>query len=980
MDPTHAPQNPEIDHLPFDLFERYELTRRLVPLLVPTRGNLLQILDVGGHSSPLKHFLPRERVFLADLQEPGSLTSLPILSDGYVRADGTQLPFKDDSFDIVTSHDTLEHLPPDGRPAFLSELFRVARRFVIVNGPVSTPETVWAEQRLSSFLERVTGATSQYLEEHRHLGLPETQEIERVLSGAGLPYMEIQNGNLWVWLALNAVKNYFRSVTGNPDMERIVDETANRVLCMRDIRGTRYRSAYVVAMEEQGEPTLGLARRDLRWEPVIEDQEALSGALRAMEDQVALVSRGVNEYGDPANLEPVFRTLSLTILTSVAPHLIAQANLERLLERMAAERRELSPSFRSRVRGAVRRTVDRMAPWGTRRRSVALVPLRAFRVLREEGFRAFLRYTLTGRWINSIGVPAFPQVKAFEAIEGEAGADGDPQYEFWLRTLVLSPPRMGAMRREARRLRYRPTISVVMPVHDPRPEWLRDAIESVRSQVYGDWELCIADDGSTRKDVRELLGRYEGHPSIKVTYLERNLGIAGASNAALALATGEFVGLLDHDDVLKPNALFEVAKLLNQQPNLDYLYSDEDKQEMSGALSGHFFKPDWSPDLLMSVNYVTHFSVYRRSVLERVGGFRDGFHGSQDYDLVLRVAELTDRIGHVPVPIYSWRKVPGSAAASIEYKDYAWEAGRRALQEAARRKGYEAEVLPALARYRYRVRYEIKGDPRVTIVIPTRDRVALLRKCIESIRTRSTYLEHEIVVIDNESEEPATHDYLKEFGGSVVPYPHPFNYSKLINFAAREVGDTDFFLFLNNDTEVITEDWIQSMVELGQRSEVGVVGARLLFPDGTPQHEGIVVGPSGGLPGNLDHKGAYDLGLTIHNRAAVTFACALIRPEVFWAMGGLDESFQVAYQDVDFCLRAAEKGYWVVYTPHAVLYHDEGGTRGRTGKTHPEEDTRLFLDRWRGYRDPFYNPNLDPDRLFRLQVDPRRLPHLRVKP
>jgi GT2 family glycosyltransferase len=973
MAAQHHPTTPGLESLPFDLYERYELTRRLIPLLLPVGGEPLRILDVGGHSSPLKHFLPRDRITLVDVQPPGSLTHLPLRYDGYVQGDGARLPFVDDAFDVVTAHDTLEHIPKEDRPAFLTELARVAQRFVIVNGPVWTPDTVWAERRLAAFLERVD-ARSAYLDEHIERGLPEPQEITDGLSGSGAPLLEVGNGNLWLWLALNAVKNYLAAVSRDPDVAEAVDRSANRALALRDVRGTQYRRAFVAALRPEDASVLDRARRSLRWEPVREDQEAVGAVLAVMEERASVVRAGGGRPTERTAVEPVLAMLDHALLGVLAPHLVAQENLERLVRQLEEQRTGLTPRVGTRLRRATSRSVDRFAPWGSRRRALLLVPRRAVRVLREEGLGAFLRYVFTARWASSLATPAFPVAERFDQMRG------DSQYEFWLNALVLSPGRLRAMRRAVGRLRHRPRISVVMPVHDPEPEWLRDAVESVRAQVYRDWELCIADDASTRGDVRGLLRRYEGDPRIRVTYLEENEGIAGASNAALALATGEFVGFLDHDDVLKPNALFEVAKVLNERPNLDYVYSDEDKQELDGTLTGAFFKPGWSPDLLMSVNYVTHFSVYRRTVLENVGGFRKGFDGSQDYDLVLRVTERTDRVGHVPLPLYTWRKVPGSAAVSVDSKTYAWEAGRRALAEAAARRGYESDVTPALAPHRYRVRYVIKGEPRVTIVIPTRDRSVLLRKCIESIRDLSTYPNYEIVIIDNQSREPAALEYLERFDGRVIPYPHQFNYSKLINFAAREAGETDFLLFLNNDTEVIAPDWIEAMVEHGQRPEVGAVGARLLLPDGTPQHEGILVGPHGGLPANMDHRGTYDLEATVHNCAAVTFACALLRPEVFWALGGLDEQFDVAFQDVDFCLRAGEKGYWIVYTPHALLYHDEGGTRGRVGKTHPDADTTLFLDRWGGYRDPFYNPNFDPDRLFRLHVDPRRLPHLRVKP
>jgi GT2 family glycosyltransferase len=549
----------------------------------------------------------------------------------------------------------------------------------------------------------------------------------------------------------------------------------------------------------------------------------------------------------------------------------------------------------------------------------------------------------------------------------------DERYELWLYLNVLSPKRMRAKRREARRLAYRPTVSIVMPVYNTEPEWLWGAIASVRQQIYPNWQLCIADDASTREDTRALLHECKAmDPRITVTYLEENRGIAGASNAALATARGEFVGFLDHDDELKPNAVLEVVKVLNERRDLDYLYSDEDKKELDGRLTSAFFKPDWSPDLLMSVNYVTHFSVYRKEILDRVGGFRVGYDGSQDYDLVLRVTELTDRIHHIPLPLYSWHKVPGSAAASLDHKGYAYEAGRRALADAIARRGYRGKVEEALVEGRYRVRYEIRGDPKVVIIIPTRDKVDMLMACIESIRRRSTYRNYEIMVVDNQSHEPETLEYLESFDGRVFRYPHVFNYARMMNVAAREAGDTDFILFLNNDTEVVSPEWIEAMVEHGQRPEVAMVGARLLFPHGRPQHEGIVIG-LGGVASNVDHGGQhggfFDLGETIRNCSAVTGACMLMRPEVLWDLGGFEERLRVAFNDVDLCLRATEKGYLIVYTPHALLYHDESATRG---KLHPEEDDRFFCERWgqpEQLVDPYYNPNLDRRLPFRVHIE-----------
>ena len=543
--------------------------------------------------------------------------------------------------------------------------------------------------------------------------------------------------------------------------------------------------------------------------------------------------------------------------------------------------------------------------------------------------------------------------------------DLNAQYQIWLSKHSVTSARAERLRRKAEALTYRPLVSIVTPVYNPEVSWLRDTIESVRGQVYGNWELCLADDGSTKPGVRDLLEEYSRLDSrIKVTFGEQNGGISTASNAALALATGEFVGLLDHDDVLTPDAVFEVVKLLNEEPELDYVYSDEDKMELDGSRLDPFFKPDWAPDLLNCLNYVTHFSVYRKSIVDDVGGFRTGFEGSQDWDLTLRVTERTQRIAHIPRPLYSWRKVPGSAAASDRAKDYASEAAKKALGEALDRRGLKAAVLDGPYRGYYRVKYEISGAPKVTIVIPTRDHAPMLKRCVNSIRKRSTYANYEIIIINNESRETETLRYFETFDGRVIDYPHPFNYSAQMNLGVQEAG-AEYVILLNNDTLVISPDWIEAMLEYGQRPDVGAVGARLLFPDGRVQHEGVFIGCGRGLAGHLDHGGYFGLGECVRNVSAVTAACMLVKTKAYEEVGGLDEELSVAYNDVDFCLKLREKGYEVIYTPYAEFSHHEGGTRGHR---HPEENERLFRARWPGYRDPYYNPNFDVDHPFSLKL------------
>ena len=545
----------------------------------------------------------------------------------------------------------------------------------------------------------------------------------------------------------------------------------------------------------------------------------------------------------------------------------------------------------------------------------------------------------------------------------------DDQYQAWLSSNELTDQAIFEIQSEASKFSYKPKISIVMPAYNTGASWLKSAIDSVVRQAYPNWELCVVDDGSTRTETKEILQHYSTKDTrIKIRYLKSNRGISGASNEALTFASGDFVGFLDHDDELASNALFEVAKALNEDPRLDLLYTDEDKKDLKNKRVEPFFKPDWSPDLLLSLNYVCHLTVVRRSLIERAGGFRSGFEGAQDYDLVLRVTELTNRIAHIPLPLYSWRKVPGSAATRADTKPYAREAAKKALSEALDRRGVQGTVTDGYGSY-YHVRYRIKGTPLVSIIIPTRDRVDLLKRCIESIESCTLYKNYEIIIVDNGSVDPTTINYLKSTRHRVIRFDWPFNFSSINNFAAKH-SKGDHLLFLNNDIEVLDEHWLEAMLEHSQRPEVGMVGALLLYPPERTshgpsriQHAGVIIGV-GGVAGHAfkclpaDRENYFNLHRVVRNCSAVTAACCMISQSAFEEVGGFDENLKVAFGDVDLCLRLREKGYLVIYTPYAVLYHHETATRGTL---HPMEDEDYVVAKWRDAifkGDPYYNPNL----------------------
>jgi GT2 family glycosyltransferase len=549
------------------------------------------------------------------------------------------------------------------------------------------------------------------------------------------------------------------------------------------------------------------------------------------------------------------------------------------------------------------------------------------------------------------------------------------QYAQWVKK--REPSVVDVEKQRTTTLGRRPTISVVVPTYNTPATFLTAMIDSVREQTYPHWELCIADGNSTADHVWPTLERYAANdPRIKVQFLDANRGIAGNTNAALALATGEFVALLDHDDTLAPFALFEVVKALNDHPEADLIYSDEDKLDESGRRVDPCFKPDWSPDTLRSHNYICHLLVLRRSLVESLGGIRDGFDGAQDYDLVLRATEQARRIVHVPKVLYHWRMHQQSTAFNTKSKTYIVEAGCKALAEHLERMRTPARVIPTSLNGTYRVIYHLPSQPLVSILIPNRDSVQMLGRCVESLE-RSSYANYELVILENNSANEETLAYYRQLERQsnvrIVPWTKPFNYAAVNNYGAAHARG-EVLLFLNNDVEAINPDWLEWMVKHALRPEVGVVGAKLLYADDTIQHAGIVVG-MGGVAGHVhlrfprDADGYMHRLRVTHNVAAVTGACLMTRREVFEKVGGFDESFVLAFNDVDLCLQIQAAGYRIIWTPEAELYHLESKTRGAEDTVEKQarfsREYRLFMTKWGRYLksgDPFYNPNFRLDR------------------
>ena len=540
------------------------------------------------------------------------------------------------------------------------------------------------------------------------------------------------------------------------------------------------------------------------------------------------------------------------------------------------------------------------------------------------------------------------------------------EYQKWLARNRVTPGQAVVMRQEARAFSFQPLISIITPVFNTSAVWLEEAIASVEQQAYEDWELILIDDGSTAEETLGVLAGIEGRdPRLRLCRLEKNRGISIASNAGLEAARGDWMALLDHDDLLEPDALFQTVKLLQQHPDADLIYSDEDKLTEAG-FDAPFFKPDWSPDFFLSYNYLCHFTTIRLSLVRELGGFRPGYDFAQDYDLFLRITSRSSRIHHIPRILYHWRRSAGSTSISIRSKPDALEAARRGLTDHLARAQQPGHVAIDWRTHGFRVRRQIAEEKKIAIIIPTRDRIDLLARCIASIEAKTTYENYEITVVDNDSQSDEARDYFRNFPHRLLQFSGPFNYSAINNFAVEKT-EAPWILFLNNDTEVIESDWLTAMAEHVQRPEVGAVGARLIFRDETIQHAGVVLGVRGmakhafcGFPAE-DPGVCRQLQMT-RNYSAVTAACLLTRREVFHEVGGFDEErLPVIFNDVDLCLKMRQAGYLIVYTPFAKLFHEESATR-RTS-VEPRE-AAILRARWPEVveRDPYYNPNLSRER------------------
>jgi len=959
---------------PFDQYQRYRAVTEILQIIKKQTGKKqLKILDVGGYFKnnqgqdvvPLKEFLPEEEIFVLDIAE----SSLP----HYIQGSATDMPLLQNTFDVVNCQDVLEHIPAKERACFLNSLFDTTKNFMLLGAPFKTENNTLSEKILFEFILKELKGRHRELEEHILNGLPEFKEVESLLIKKQVKYCEFPSGYLNNWLLMMIVKHYILALPNSQQLSTLIDRFYNLNFYESDQRPPAYRHMFVISK---------LKKNDYMLEKIADN----FSSYREKYKYLTVEKSNFSGLQTLLNLEVlkdknILEALKKDILEK--EKLISDKDIHlQNYKKEVLEKAALILNLKNRIIDLKNRIIDLKDQLENKEVHIRNIETKMDMILESKVWRSaeFFRkvfymkilklFPALQRSILTITREGFrsfwDKVKKKELMKS-----GD-LYDIWLKNNSLSEAKKRAFRKEMEQFSYQPKISIILPVYNVAEIWLEKAMDSVFAQLYENWELCIVDDASPKKNINEVLLKYKSNKRVKLKFLEENRGISQASNEALSLATGEFVGFLDHDDELSPEALYENVKILNQYPEADLIYSDEDKINPEGKRIEPYFKPSWSPDLLLSFNYICHFSVYRKTMLDKIKGFRSGYEGSQDYDLLLRVTEKTDKIYHIPKILYHWRQIKGSTSTAHKEKITHITNSIKTLQKTLQRRKIEGTVEKGINFDQfesYRVKRKLKQKPLISIIMPMKDKISYLKKNLKSIEEKTEYKNYEIVIVDNNSQEKETFDYLKSIEKKkfirILQYKSEFNFSKINNYAVSKVKG-EHILFLNNDIEVISQGWLTAMLEHSLRKEVGAVGAKLIFPNNTIQHAGTIMG-LGGTAGHshknfpAESNGYFGALNTIRNYSAITAACMMIRKEVFDEVGRFDEKkLAVAFNDVDLCLKMRKKGYLIVYTPFAALYHHESLSRGYD--LNPNEISAMN-NRWGDIllSDPYYNPNLSLD-------------------
>lgn len=911
--------------LPFDQYSRQYIVSSLIdkalrPLSDKKKFN---IIDLGGHKGKTVDFQPNDKVTILDVFDENY--------ENYVKGDATKTSFSNGFFDVACSFDVFEHIPRKKRQSFLNEALRISKYGVFLTIPIDVDGKVSsAEVNLNNFNKILFSTDHKWLKEHIDYKIPDELEIKQLIDKCGADYVSISSNQIGDWQLLQML---VFAASNNPyiteDVNKINAWYNTNIDSLDSGIDIGYRKIFFISKHKDN-------IKSVRY--IVDSIEK-----KEINNYITINKSTFNKFTD---------TLSQINKKYIDLFRIYQ-KVNDIENKLSDEVKLLKENLKNSQDYNIKLIADLSDVYSSSSWKLTK-PLRLFRRLIKNDYSVNLKqYVIEYKRLFRLA----------QSVKNVFNND----YNKWIKE--VEPGVWVSLRAND----IKPLISVIVPAYNTPDKYLYHLVQSLKNQTYENWQLCISD--ASTDNLRKLAIEKIAKSDKRISYVfEEGLHISDNTNNGLKIVKGDFVGLLDHDDILSPHALEEVAYAINQNKNVDIIYSDEDKLSDDGKERLlPFFKPDWSPDLLLGVNYITHFTVVRKSFLESVGLLRSKCDGAQDYDLLLRLTEKTKNIVHIPKILYHWRLADGSTAKSVGEKNYADNAGQLALRDAVKRRNIDAEVIEIPERpTNYRLKYNIPSEqPKVSIIIPFKDKADLLKQCVDSILDNTSYKNYELILVSNNSVEPDTEILLKNLKKNknckVFYWDEPFNYSKINNFGVNK-STGDYIVLLNNDTQVITKDWLEEMIGVASQPGVGAVGPMLLYPnkkDGI-QHAGIILG-MGTMAGHVfRHHQPMDwteFGMPVwpRNYLAVTGACLVVSKEKYNEVGGLDEVFTVAGSDVAFCLRLYENGYRNIYWPAAQLYHHESVSVGTydNGIQLDYDHSLKYYEKYHRSGDLYFNKNLD---------------------
>lgn len=955
--------------LSFDLYGRYQIIKELIDAN-RSENRKFKLLDVGGRGNILREFMPRDKVYYLD-------PYVDTTDDNYIQGDGCAIPLEDDSYDFVVSADVLEHIPKSKRNVFILEHIRVAKYGVVIAAPFYSPEIIKAEYLANEHYKKLFNKEHPWLKEHILNKLPRSDQVEKLLENNNYKFSVFNNNNLCNWKSAVSYRQILeKNIDENKERIEKFNLFYNQKIYPQDRQKLAYRRIYFI---KKNGPLKDInAPINIDTSP-LELDEFIFGELTDYISRKIKKDIDIERLSNKNNELIKENELQEEFIRDISSEIIS---LKEQLAKLTEHNRQIKLALANINNSRLWRILRPLIGFTDRVMAPFLYIFKNFQTLFDFAKQVYKQGGII--YLISRTYWFFIWVFAGKSNSKIGLNDQNYQYQSWTQKNCVSPIELLHQKKQSKKFDYQPKISIILPVYNTKISDLTECLESVINQSYQNWQLCIADDKSKDPNIRKTIKKYASRDK-RIVYQFRNKNghICQASNTALSLADGAFIGLLDHDDILWQNALYEVAKKLNENRNLDLIYSDEDKISLDGKTHEEpFFKPDWSPDYLRSINYITHFCVMRRSIVEKVGAFRVGYEGAQDWDLFIRITNQTNQIAHIPTMLYSWRKSPQSTAMG-KYKGklvkgYAYNRQKKILENDIKSKGLEGEVEQTEGFGVWHVIYKPKAKPFISIIIPSLDNYSLISDCIKSIYQKTTYPNFEVIVVDTGSKEKIVWNYYNKISQHhsnfrVINWKEKFNFSKVANFGAENTSG-EILLFLNNDTQVISHNWLEVMVGHVQRKEIGSVGAKLLYPNKTIQFLGGILGING-TAGHA-YRGIKD-DLFVHfdkyatkNYSFITGACLMIRREVFNKLGGFDSSFKIAFNDIDLGLKIYSKlGLFNMIDPNVILIHKESATLSKPGEGNRDQklwnhEIKLLNERWRDliYNDPFLNKNLSRKR------------------